>query len=212
MALAADLFPPPLPPGFEIAAEAMGFDTQTVLLAAVRDIAAQSPFSRPRAKTGGQFSAELTNCGEAGWWSDEKGYRYETADPRSGKAWPAMPQVFLEMLKRVLDGTSAAGFVPDACLINHYVPGAKMGLHQDKDEADFSHPIVTVCLGASADFWIGGFKRSEKPIYVPVHSGDVIVMGGESRMRYHGVRKVYPGTSPLAGLEGRISLTFRKAY
>jgi alkylated DNA repair protein (DNA oxidative demethylase) len=200
-----------LPDGFSVLSIALGFDAQEQAYAAIGSVVASAPFSQPRTKGGGQFSAELTNCGAAGWWSDERGYRYETVDPRSGLPWPDMPSAFTEMLNSALTGTEAAGFEPDACLINHYAPGAKMGLHQDKDEADFSHPIVTVCLGASADFWIGGFKRADKPMIVPVHSGDVLIMGGASRMRYHGVRKVYAGTSPLAGLDGRISLTFRKA-
>ncbi len=211
MALAADLFPPDLPAGFSLLRGALDRQAQDAAHQAVLAVANEAPFSQPRTKGGGQFSAQLTNCGHAGWWSDERGYRYETTDPRSGKPWPDMPDTFTALLSAVLAGTAAAGFMPDACLINHYTPGAKMGLHQDKDEADFSHPIVTVCLGASADFWVGGLKRSDKPMIVPVHSGDVLIMGGDSRMRYHGVRKVYADTSPLAGLDERISLTFRKA-
>jgi len=211
MALATPLFPPELPTGFALLSAALDRSTQEAAYTAVRAVAKEAPFSQPRTKGGGQFSAEITNCGSAGWWSDERGYRYETTDPRSGRAWPAMPRVFADLLETVLTGTEAAGFQPDACLINQYVAGAKMGLHQDKDEADFSHPIVTVCLGASADFWVGGQKRADKPMIVPVHSGDVLIMGGASRMSYHGVRKIYAGTSPLDGLDGRISLTFRRA-
>ncbi|NKB42966.1 MAG: alpha-ketoglutarate-dependent dioxygenase AlkB [Alphaproteobacteria bacterium] len=185
--------------------------TQTNLLNDAFKVSEEAPFSHARTKSGGVYSAKMTNCGDVGWWSDARGYRYTAVDPRSGIPWPRIPKSFNEALKAVLSETDEAGFKPDACLINHYTANAKMGLHQDKDEANFSQPIITISLGAAADFLIGGFARSDKPIAALVESGDVLIMGGESRMRFHGIRKIYPGTSPLPDLEGRLSLTFRKA-
>jgi DNA oxidative demethylase len=211
MAPMVDLFPPHLPPGLIHLKAALPKSIQTEMVKTVREIAKTAPFRHATTKSGGIYSAEMTNCGPVGWWSDARGYRYTGTDPRSGQPWPEIPKIFTGALSTALSGTVAQGFTPDACLINHYVKGAKMGLHQDKDEADFSHPIVTVCLGAAADFLMGGFARSDKPDILVVESGDVLIMGGESRMRFHGIRKMYPGTSPLPGLDGRLSLTFRKA-
>ncbi len=205
------LFAPELPEGTLHRRAAVTTDDQARLLAAVRRIETRAPFRQARTKSGGLYSAEMTNCGTVGWWSDAKGYRYTETQPGSGAPWPKMPPTFLQRLTEIVAGTPWPDFSADACLINHYGRGAKMGLHQDKDEADFNQPIVTVCLGAAADFLIGGFERSDKPIVFVVESGDVLLMGGDSRMRFHGVRKIYPGTSPLPGLDGRISLTFRKA-
>lgn len=207
----ADLFPANLPSGIVHLKSILAKDTQDELVRATKQVAKIAKFSHARTKSGGIYSAEMTNCGEFGWWSDAKGYRYTDADPRSGQPWPKMPKSFSDTLTRVLAGTDRSDFGPDACLINHYPDGAKMGLHQDKDEADFSQPIVTLSLGASADFLIGGFDRSDKSIKLLVESGDALIMGGESRLRFHGIRKIYPGTSPLSDLDGRLSLTFRKA-
>jgi len=177
----------------------------------VREIALAAPFQHPRTRGGGQTSAAMTNAGVAGWWSDAKGYRYITRQPGGSDPWPTMPDVFLEVVALALAETPWPDFRPDACLINFYGPGAKMGLHQDRDERDLSQPIVTVSLGDEADFLIGGFARGDKTKVQRVRSGDALVMGGAGRMRFHGIRKIYPGTSPLAGTEGRYSLTFRKA-
>lgn len=184
---------------------------QRRLFKATQTVTKSAEFSHMTTKSGGVYSAEITNCGRVGWWSDAKGYRYTEFDPRSGRRWPDMPGVFLETLEFALEGTVEEAFEPDACLINHYVKGAKMGLHQDKDEADFTHPIITISLGATADFLMGGMKRSDPYDVLVVESGDVLIMGDESRMRFHGIRKIYPGSSPIPGLEGRLSLTFRKA-
>ncbi|MBL8644444.1 MAG: alpha-ketoglutarate-dependent dioxygenase AlkB [Rhodospirillaceae bacterium] len=205
-----DLSAPQLPDGFILRADALDLDRQRALLAAIRTIEAAAPLAKLRTKGGGLTSAAMTNCGEAGWWSDAKGYRYERANPMTGRPWPAMPEVFRRTVAGVMAASPWPGFDPDACLINFYSPEARMGLHQDRDEADFSHPIMTVCLGDDADFQIGGAERSEKYFNVRVHSGDVMLMGGASRMRFHGVRKIFPGTSPL-DVKGRYSLTFRKA-
>lgn len=207
----ADLFPPDLPSGAIHIKSALAVNVQTQLVEATRKVAKIAEFSHARTKSGGVYSAEMTNCGAVGWWSDTTGYRYTEIDPRSGAPWPKMPKSFTEALEAALENTDEAGFEPDACLINHYVAGAKMGLHQDKDEADFAQPIVTISLGAAADFLIGGFDRSDKPTAVLVESGDVLIMGGDSRMRFHGIRKIYSSSSPLPGLDGRLSLTFRKA-
>ena len=210
MALSAELFPPDLPEGSHHLKAAVSKENQVKLLAAVRRIGRKAPFSTPETRSGA-FSAEITNCGDVGWWSDSRGYRYTESQPGSGAPWPKIPPTFISVLAEIVAGTPWPEFTADACLINHYPPGAKMGLHQDKDEADFSQPIVTVCLGAAADFLVGGFARTEKPVVFTVESGDVILMGGDSRMRFHGVRKIYRGSSPLPALDGRISLTFRKA-
>lgn len=207
----ADLFPLTLPAGTLLQKNALSPDRQAQLLKTVEKLAETAPFSHATTKSGGVYSAEMTSCGDVGWWSDRLGTRYCAQDPRSGKPWPDMPKVFSDTVTSALSDTEWSHFEPDACLINTYEKGAKMGLHQDKDEADFSQPIVTVCLGATADFLIGGQKRSDKPMSFLVESGDILIMGGASRLRFHGIRKIYPDTSPIAGLAARLSLTFRKA-
>jgi alkylated DNA repair protein (DNA oxidative demethylase) len=201
--------PPVLPEGVFYRAGALDSREQAGLVAALGEVFAAAPLAKARTKGGGTTSAAMTNCGEAGWWSDAKGYRYARENPATGQPWPPFPQVFLATVARAVAGSPWPDFVPDACLINFYEPGAKMGLHQDKDEQDFAQPIVTVCLGDDADFLIGGFARTDKTQAIVVHSGDVLLMGGASRMRFHGIRKIYPGTSPLPGVAGRYSLTFR---
>ena len=202
---------PALPEGVIYRPGAADLADQGDLVAALDPILAAAPPAFARTKGGGVTSAAMTNCGVAGWWSDTKGYRYAPLRPETGAAWPPMPEAFLRFVRRAVQDTPWPEFTPDACLINFYGPGAKMGLHQDKDEKDFSQPIVTVCLGDDADFLIGGFARRETALALTVRSGDVIVMGGASRMRFHGIRKIHPDTSPLRGIAGRYSLTFRKA-
>ena len=199
-----------LPPGLYYQPGAVGASGQLALYAAVRDIAGIAPFTHARTKAG-MTSAAMTNCGTAGWWSDLKGYRYQTHRPDSVEPWPPLPAIFLETVAQAIAGTPWPDFVPDACLLNFYGEGAKMGLHQDRDEKDFSQPIVTLSLGDDGDFLIGGSTRAERAQVLVVRSGDILIMGGDSRMRFHGIRKIYPGTSPLPELTGRISLTFRKA-
>lgn len=207
----ADLFPPDLPSGTILKKGALNTGLQAVLFETVLKLAEKADFSHARTKSGGLYSAEMTSCGPLGWWSDRKGTRYCDVDPRTGAKWPEMPPIFLDTLTDVLSKTEWDGFKPDACLINKYGKGAKMGLHQDKDEADFTQPIVTISLGASADFLVGGKARFDKPVRFLIESGDVLIMAGESRLRFHGIRKIYPGSSPIAGLDKRLSLTFRKA-
>jgi alkylated DNA repair protein (DNA oxidative demethylase) len=206
-----DLFPPALPVGFAHHAGALDAAMQAQLLAAVRAVEAEAPLTRVRTKMGGLTSAAMTNCGAAGWWSDARGYRYERTNPATGRPWPAMPAAFRAALGRIAAHTPWPDFAPDACLINYYAAGARMGLHQDRDERDFGQPIITICLGDAADFLVGGANRGDATIAVVVRSGDAMVMGGPARLFYHGIRKIYPGTGPIAGLIGRYSLTLRKA-
>jgi alkylated DNA repair protein (DNA oxidative demethylase) len=202
--------PANLPPGICYLPGTVSPADQGRLYDAVQAIAELAPFTPTRTRNG-MTSAAMTNCGAAGWWSDLKGYRYETHRPGTGEPWPAMPAVFLHTVAAAVAGSPWPSFIPDACLMNFYGAGAKMGLHQDRDEKDFAQPIVTVSLGDDADFLIGGLTRGDKTQALIVRSGDILIMGGESRMRFHGIRKTYPGTSPLPELNGRISLTFRKA-
>lgn len=180
------------------------------LLAAIEAIAAQAPFRRMVTPGGFEMSVAMTNCGTAGWVTDRTGYRYRTDDPQSGAPWPAMPPTFLALAD---DAATAAGFptfVPDACLINRYEPGAKLSLHQDKDEADYLHPIVSVSVGLPATFQFGGPKRGDPVRKVALEHGDVVVWGGPSRLFHHGVLTLKSGEHPLTGRR-RFNLTLRKA-
>jgi alkylated DNA repair protein (DNA oxidative demethylase) len=159
---------------------------------------------------GHQMSVAMTNCGNAGWVTDRSGYRYDGADPESGKPWPVMPPVLRELAEAAAREGGFPGFAPDACLINRYEPGAKMSLHQDKDEQDFSAPIVSVSLGLPAIFLFGGPKRDNKPQRYRLAHGDVVVWGGPSRLFFHGVAPLADGEHPLLGRK-RINLTFRRA-
>jgi alkylated DNA repair protein (DNA oxidative demethylase) len=180
------------------------------LLSALGEITIQAPFRHLITPGGFTMSVAMSNCGALGWVSDRTGYRYDAIDPNSGRPWPPMPAVFLKL---ATDAAAQAGFndyVPDACLINRYDPGAKLTLHQDRDEQDFTQPIVSVSLGLPAVFQFGGLKRSDKLVRVPLAHGDVVVWGGPDRLRYHGVLPLKEGQHPLFG-GYRINLTFRKA-
>jgi DNA oxidative demethylase len=180
------------------------------LLAALREIVEQAPFRRMFTPGGHQMSVAMTNCGTAGWVTDRGGYRYDGIDPESGKPWPAMPAPFRELARRAAEEGGFDGFVPDACLINRYEPGAKMSLHQDKDEQDLDAPIVSVSLGLPSTFMFGGAKRSDKPMRYRLEHGDVVVWGGPSRLFFHGVAPLADGEHATLGRQ-RINLTFRKA-
>jgi len=180
------------------------------LLAALREIEAQAPFRRMFTPGGHQMSVAMTNCGEAGWVTDRGGYRYDGADPESGKAWPPMPAAFRELAEGAAREAGFGGFAPDACLINRYEPGARMSLHQDRDEKDFAAPIVSVSLGLPAIFLFGGMKRTDKPQRYRLEHGDLVVWGGPSRLFFHGVAPLADGEHALLGRQ-RINLTFRKA-
>jgi alkylated DNA repair protein (DNA oxidative demethylase) len=180
------------------------------LIAALQAITAQAPFRHMFTPGGHQMSVAMTNCGSAGWVTDRNGYRYDDVDPVSGQPWPAMPQVFLDLAERAAAEAGFAKFSPDACLINRYEPGARMSLHQDKDEQDFGAPIVSVSLGIPAIFLFGGLNRSDKPRRFRLAHGDIVVWGGPSRLFFHGVAPLADGEHALTGRQ-RINLTFRKA-
>jgi DNA oxidative demethylase len=180
------------------------------LLTALRDIVAQAPFRHMSTPGGHQMSVAMTNCGSAGWVTDRSGYRYDGIDPESGKPWPEMPAVFCELAGRAAAEAGFDEFSPDACLINRYQPGARMSLHQDKDERDFGRPIVSVSLGLPAVFLFGGLKRSDKPQRYRLAHGDIVVWGGPSRLFFHGVAPLADGEHETLG-RLRVNLTFRKA-
>lgn len=180
------------------------------LLAAIEQIAAQAPFRRMMTPGGFEMSVAMTNCGAAGWVTDRTGYHYQAHDPQSGAPWPAMPAAFLALADKAAAAAGFASFVPDACLVNRYEPGAKLSLHQDKDEADYAYPIVSVSLGLPATFQFGGAKRSDPVRKVALEHGDVVVWGGPSRLFHHGVLTLKSGEHPLTGRR-RFNLTLRKA-
>ena len=155
------------------------------------------------------MSVAMTNCGSYGWVTDRTGYRYDAADPESGKAWPRMPHAFFTLAQDAATSAGFEDFQPDACLVNRYETGARLSLHQDKNEHDFNAPIVSVSLGLPAIFLWGGLRREDKTIRIPLIHGDVMVWGGPARLRYHGVRPVTEGYHPQTG-PYRINLTFRK--
>jgi DNA oxidative demethylase len=180
------------------------------LIAALRDIVAQAPFRHMVTPGGHQMSVAMTNCGSAGWLTDRSGYRYDANDPETGQLWPPLPRSFLELAEKAADQAGFRGFSPDACLINRYQPGARMSLHQDRDEHDFGAPIVSVSLGLPAIFLFGGLKRSDRPRRFRLEHADVVVWGGPARLVFHGVAPLADGEHPLLGRQ-RINLTFRKA-
>ncbi|WP_425069731.1 DNA oxidative demethylase AlkB [Reyranella sp.] len=180
------------------------------LLAAIEEIAALAPFRRMVTPGGFEMSVAMTNCGAAGWVTDRTGYRYQAQDPQSGAPWPSMPPGFLALADQAASAAGFASFVPDACLINRYEPGTKLSLHQDKDEADYAHPIVSVSLGLPATFQFGGPKRGDPVRKVALEHGDVVVWGGPSRLFHHGVLTLKSGEHPLTGRR-RFNLTLRKA-
>jgi DNA oxidative demethylase len=184
-------------------------DSEAGLIVELRNIAAQAPFRRMTTPGGHQMSVAMTNCGNAGWVTDSHGYRYSASDPETGKPWPAMPSLLRNLADRAAGRAGFAGFSPDVCLINRYVPGAKMSLHQDKDELDFAAPIVSVSLGLPAVFLFGGLKRSDKPRRFRLEHGDIAVWGGPSRLVFHGVAPLADGDHPVMGPQ-RLNLTFRK--
>jgi len=184
-------------------------ETEAELIAALRDIVAAAPFRHMVTPGGHQMSVAMTNCGNAGWVTDRTGYRYSSDDPETGKPWPAMPPQFRALADRAAARAGFAGFAPEVCLINRYVPGARMSLHQDKDELDFGAPIVSVSLGLPATFLFGGLKRSDKPQRFRLDHGDIAVWGGPARLFFHGVAPLADGEHPVMGPQ-RINLTFRK--
>jgi alkylated DNA repair protein (DNA oxidative demethylase) len=180
------------------------------LLPAIDAVAQAAPFRHMDTPGGFTMSVALTNCGALGWTSDRRGYRYTSLDPLSGQPWPALPAVFERLAQQAADAAGFAGFVPDACLINRYAPGARLSLHQDRDERDYSAPIVSVSLGMDATFLWGGHARGDRALRVPLTHGDVVVWGGADRLRYHGVLPLKDPPHALLGAQ-RLNLTFRQA-
>ncbi len=189
--------------GFALAHEAS-------LLVAVRDVTARAPFRHLITPGGYRMSVAMTNCGRLGWVSDRSGYRYDPIDPETRLPWPPMPEVFATLAAKAAATVGFAGFAPEACLINRYEPGAKLSLHQDKDERNYDAPIVSVSLGLPATFLFGGLARGDKQQRIKLIHGDVVVWGGPARLAYHGVLPLADGDHPLLGRQ-RINLTFRKA-
>jgi len=180
------------------------------LLSALDDVVALAPFRHMVTAGGFRMSVSMTNCGALGWVADSTGYRYDAIDPASGRNWPPMPAIFLELATNAASQAGFQAFEPDACLINRYEPGARLTLHQDKNECDFDQPIVSVSLGIPAVFLFSGLTRTAKTMRLPVTHGDVVVWGGPARLRYHGVAPIKEDHHLLVGRR-RINLTFRKA-
>lgn len=180
------------------------------LVQGVRQVALHAPWRRMQTPGGKAMSVAMTGCGPLSWVSDRQGYRYADRDPLTGLPWPAMPAAFARLARAAAQQAGFARFAPDACLVNRYEPGARMSLHQDRDERDLGAPIVSVSLGLPAVFLWGGATRGERALRVPLHHGDVVVWGGVDRLRFHGVLPVAPGEHPATG-SFRINLTLRKA-
>jgi alkylated DNA repair protein (DNA oxidative demethylase) len=181
--------------------------SQVDLIGILRQAVGAAPLFQPvMPRTGRPFSVRMTNLGSLGWVSDRAGYRYQATHPDTGRPWPAIPEIVMEVWRKV----SNYPHLPEACLVNHYAGGAKMGLHQDRDEEDFAAPVVSISLGDTAVFRIGGTERGGKTETVKLSSGDVLVLGGPSRLCFHGIDRVLPGTSTLLKDGGRINLTLRR--
>lgn len=186
-------------------------DAAPALVEAIGRIAEAAPFRHLVTPGGYTMSVAMTNCGRVGWVSDRSGYRYDPVDPDTGSPWPPIPPVFLDLAVRAAQEAGFPGYDPDACLINRYAPGAKLGLHQDRDENDRWAPIVSVSLGVPATFLWGGLRRADRIRRLRVESGDVAVWGGPARFIYHGVSPLKAGEHPLTGAV-RLNLTFRKVF
>jgi alkylated DNA repair protein (DNA oxidative demethylase) len=199
----------PLGPG-AVVLRGFALADDRALLGAIDAVVARAPLRHMVTPGGFRMSVTMTNCGTYGWVTDRTGYRYDPVDPGSGMRWPAMPEAFAGLAARAAAQAGFEGFVPDACLVNRYEPGARLTLHQDKNERDFSAPIVSVSLGIPAVFLFGGGKRSDRQKRVALAHGDVVVWGGPARLRYHGVAPLAENHHPLIGRQ-RFNLTFRKA-
>jgi alkylated DNA repair protein (DNA oxidative demethylase) len=213
-----DLFeksPGPMPMREEIAPGAVllrgrALVPEDEILAALDLVVAAAPFRQMTTPGGFVMSAAMTSCGTAGWVTDRAGYRYDRSDPETGRPWPVMPESFRRLAGEAAAEAGYAGFVPDSCLVNRYRPGARLSLHQDRDERDFSQPIVSVSLGLPATFQFGGLKRADPVAKYRLQHGDVAVWGGPSRLFHHGVLALKEGEHPKLGRQ-RINLTFRAA-
>jgi DNA oxidative demethylase len=195
-------------PGVMLTASYLDRAARDNMLAAVRGVIAAAPLYVPRMPRSGQpMSVRMTNCGPLGWVTDTaRGYRYQSTHPETGAPWPPIPEILLRAWRDL------AGYPhpPEACLVNYYAPDARMGLHQDKDEQDFAAPVVSLSLGETGLFRVGGLRRSDPTVSVRLASGDAVVLGGEGRLAFHGVDRILPGTSTLLPEGGRINLTLRR--
>jgi alkylated DNA repair protein (DNA oxidative demethylase) len=188
----------------------LALDSAPALIAAIERLATVSPFRHMVTPGGWEMSVALTNCGALGWVTDRRGYRYDPIDPSTRRPWPAMPPPFVALAAEAAEAVGFANFRPDACLVNRYVPGARLSLHQDRNERDFDHPIVSVSLGLPAIFLWGGRTRAQRPRRVPLVHGDVVVWGGPDRLAFHGVNPLADGAHAMTGAV-RYNLTFRRA-
>lgn len=196
-----------VPPGFLLHSRYFGEEEQLAVLQSVRSIIAAAPLYTPAMpKSGRPFSVRMTNAGPLGWVSDKSGYRYQRFHPETGKEWPEIPDVLLALWRDVAPGQPP----PEACLVNYYAPGTRLGSHVDADEKAMDVPVVSVSLGDEAVFHVGGARRGDKKVRMPLRSGDVVVLGGEARRAYHGIDRVRGGTSPLLAEGGRFNLTLRR--
>ncbi|HWL88104.1 MAG TPA: DNA oxidative demethylase AlkB [Polyangiaceae bacterium] len=210
-----DAFPSVLPPRAALAEGAVllrrfACDIEDRLARVIESIAAAAPFRHMVTPGGYRMSVAMTNCGHVGWVSNASGYRYDAVDPETGRAWPPLPDTFLDLAARAAKEAGFDGFVPDSALINRYEPGARLSLHQDRNERDLTAPIVSVSLGLPATFLFGGAERSEAPRRIRVEHGDVAIWGGAARLTFHGVAPLEDGQHPIFGRH-RINLTFRQA-
>jgi alkylated DNA repair protein (DNA oxidative demethylase) len=197
-----------LPNGFQHLPNFLDYPAQQQLVDTIRDVVEMAPLYRPEMPNNGKpFSVRMTNCGSLGWVSDQQnGYRYQANHPKTGKPWPDIPQSLLNIWRE----TSGVDFLPEACLINFYDQSAKMGLHQDNDETNLEAPVVSISLGDTCLFRVGQTTRGGQTKSFKLHSGDIVVLSGPSRLCFHGVDKLYPDTSPLLKNGGRINLTLRR--
>jgi DNA oxidative demethylase len=193
--------------GFRVVPGYLDRGGQEKLLAAVRDVMRRAPLYTPRMpKSGRPLSVRMTNCGPLGWMTDESGYRYQAHHPETGEPWPPIPEILLAAWRSL----SNYPHPPEACLVNVYGPAARMGLHQDRDEADMSAPVLSLSLGDSCLFRIGGTQRNDSTRALRLASGDALLLGGGARLAFHGVDRIMPGTSTLLPEGGRINLTLRR--
>ena len=197
-----------LPKGIRHIPGALPREAQQALVDDIRAVVAAAPLFTPAMpKTGKEMSVRMTNCGALGWVTDkEQGYRYQATHPVTGKPWPPMPQSVLDLWRTY----AACPLEPEACLINFYSETAKMGLHQDRDEQELSAPVLSVSLGDACLFRVGGTRREERTVSFRLESGDIVLIGGASRLAFHGVDRIYPATSTLLKNGGRINLTLRR--
>jgi alkylated DNA repair protein (DNA oxidative demethylase) len=196
-----------MPPGFRFISGYLDRAAQETLLAAISEVIARAPLYTPRMpRSGKPLSVRMTNCGALGWISDVAGYRYQPTHPESGEPWPPMPAILLETWRML----AAYPHPPEACLVNFYAPTARMGLHQDRDEQDFAAPVLSLSLGDGCLFRLGGLSRKDPTRSFRLASGDALVLGGETRLAFHGVERIFPGTSTLLPGGGRINLTLRR--